>query len=101
VLRERQARIDLLALMDQVPDVSCEPRIEQVIQPWRAILAMGDKVDADLIVVGSHGYHGWDRILGTTAGKVANLAHRNVLVVHDRERPSTPSVGDVESGAPR
>ncbi len=81
---EREARVELLGLMEQVPDVSCEPRIEQAIQPWRAILAAADKVDADLIVLGSHGYHGWDRVLGTTAGKVANLAHRDVLVVHDR-----------------
>ena len=51
----------------------------------------------DLIVLGSHGYHVLDRILGTTAARVANLAHRNVFVVHDRaeralppERPSSP-----------
>ena len=40
---------------------------------------------ADLIVLGSHGYHGLDRLLGTTAGKVVNLARRNVLVVHGRD----------------
>jgi nucleotide-binding universal stress UspA family protein len=85
---EREARAALLALTEQVPDVSCEPRIEQATQPWRAILAMAEELDVDLIVVGSHGYHGWDRVLGTTAGKVANLGHRNVLVVHERARPS-------------
>jgi nucleotide-binding universal stress UspA family protein len=38
--------------------------------------------------VGSHGYHGLDYLLGTNASKVANLAHRDVFVVHDR--PSDP-----------
>jgi len=53
-------------------------------QPWRLILAVSDEIDADLIVVGSHGYQGLDRILGTTAARVANVSHRNVLVVHGR-----------------
>ena len=58
--------------------------IVRVGQPWRTILALADELDVDLIVLGSHGYHGLDRILGTTAARVANLARRNVLVVHDR-----------------
>jgi nucleotide-binding universal stress UspA family protein len=53
-------------------------------QPWRVILETARTEDVDLIVLGSHGYHGWDRVLGTTAAKVANLADRNVLVVHAR-----------------
>jgi len=51
---------------------------------WRTILQVADELDVDLIVIGSHGYHGLDRVLGTTAGKVANSARRSVLVVHDR-----------------
>lgn len=53
-------------------------------QPWRAIVETADRLEVDLIVLGSHGYHGLDRVLGTTSGKVANHAHRNVLIVHDR-----------------
>ena len=53
-------------------------------QPWRVILETARAEDVGLIVLGSHGYHGWDRVLGTTAAKVANLADRNVLVVHAR-----------------
>lgn len=52
-------------------------------QPWRAILAAADRIGADLVVLGSHGYSGWDRVLGTTAAQVANHADRNVLVVHE------------------
>jgi nucleotide-binding universal stress UspA family protein len=44
-------------------------------------------LDADLIVVGSHGYGTVDRLLGTTAAKIVNHAECSVLVV----RPSKPS----------
>jgi universal stress protein F len=69
------------------PGVLADAPIVRVGQSWRAILQVADDLDVDLIVVGSHGYYGLDRVLGTTAGKVANLARRNVLVVH--ERPAT------------
>jgi len=49
--------------------------------PWDGICRAGRSHDADLIVVGSHGYSGLDRVLGTTAAKVVNHADRNVLVV--------------------
>lgn len=52
---------------------------------WREIIDAAAKYDVDLIVVGSHGYHGWDRVLGTTASRVANLADRDVLVVRERK----------------
>jgi nucleotide-binding universal stress UspA family protein len=58
--------------------------IVRIGDPSRLIITVSDEMDADLIVIGSHGYHGLDRILGTTAARVANLAHRNVLVVHER-----------------
>ena len=61
---------------------SLEPPVIGTGQPWRAIVEVADQLQVDLIVIGSHGYHGLDRILGTTAGKVANHAHRNVLIVH-------------------
>ncbi len=51
-------------------------------RPWVEILRKAVEIDADLVVIGSHGYRGWDRLLGTTAGRVVDLADRNVLVVH-------------------
>jgi universal stress protein F len=42
--------------------------------------------DADLIVIGAHGYGGFDRMLGTTAAKIVNHATRAVLVVRDVAR---------------
>ena len=88
---EGAARTQLMALAATAPHVQCDLRIEGASQPWRSILAAADAVDADLIVVGSHGYHGWDHVLGTTAGKVANLAHRSVFVVHERPSEAVPA----------
>jgi nucleotide-binding universal stress UspA family protein len=49
--------------------------------PWDAICAEAKSLNADLIMIGSHGYRGMDRLLGTTAGKVVNHAECSVLVV--------------------
>ena len=50
---------------------------------WDAIVRAAKQQEADLIVVGSHGYGGIDRVLGTTAAKVVNHADRNVLIVRN------------------
>jgi universal stress protein F len=49
--------------------------------PWQAVCAAAKEIQADLIIVGSHGYGGLDRLLGTTAAKVVNHAECSVLVV--------------------
>jgi nucleotide-binding universal stress UspA family protein len=89
-----EATSALEALVRTVPAaLSVSEPIVRVGQPWRFILLVADELNVDLIVLGSHGYHALDRILGTTAGKVANLARRNVLVVHNRvEPPSSASM---------
>jgi len=60
-------------------------RVEQLVTPfataWDGICRFARELDVDLIVIGSHGYGGLDRLLGTTASKVVNHADRNVLVV--------------------
>jgi nucleotide-binding universal stress UspA family protein len=60
------------------------PFLVRIGAPWRVIVDVSEELDVDLIVIGSHGYGGLDLLLGTNAGRVANLAHRNVLVVHTR-----------------
>ncbi len=83
---EREAFDAMRLLVSAEPRASsCLPIVRQGAQAWRAILDVADEVEADLIVLGSHGYHGIDRLLGTTAGRVANMATRNVLVVHEGE----------------
>lgn len=89
----QEAERSLALLSSSSPDVRIAPPIVRHGQPWRVILEVADELDVDLIAMGSHGYHGFDRVLGTTAGMVANLAHRNVLVVHGQiDRASAPSV---------
>jgi nucleotide-binding universal stress UspA family protein len=53
--------------------------------PWEAICDEAREDHANLIIIGSHGYRGIDRILGTTAAKVVNHADRSVLVVRSPE----------------
>lgn len=52
-------------------------------RPAQVIVDLATAIPADLIVVGSHGYYGIDRLLGTTAARVVNHAHCSVLVVRD------------------
>ncbi len=79
---QQAAQKSLADLAAKHPGVTFEAPVVFAGQPWRAIVEKARAMDADLIVIGSHGYRGWDRILGTTAGKVADHADRNVLVVH-------------------
>jgi len=78
----REATTQLRSFAERAPHLRIETSTVESTQPWRAILEAADRVDADLIVLGSHGYQGIDYLLGTNAGKVANLARRNVFVVH-------------------
>jgi nucleotide-binding universal stress UspA family protein len=57
--------------------------------PWQAICEASQRQDVDLVVIGSHGYGGADRLLGTTAAKVVNHADRSVLVVRASDRLAT------------
>ncbi len=53
--------------------------------PWRVICDEAKQMNVDVIAIGSHGYRGLDRLLGTTAAKVVNHADRSVLVVRAPE----------------
>jgi nucleotide-binding universal stress UspA family protein len=78
------ARAELASLVD--PWIA--PKAPPVVghgPPWRAILHAAREHDVDLIVLGSHGYGGLDRALGTTAAQVVHHARRNLLVVHATE----------------
>ena len=55
--------------------------VVEVGTPWSGICTAAKDENADLIVIGSHGYSGLDRVLGTTAAKVVNHAHCGVWVV--------------------
>lgn len=87
----QEASEAIARIVSSVPsrNIVSRPPIVRVGEPWRLIIEVGDDIAADLIVIGSHGYHGLDRILGTTAARVANVAHRNVLVVHEHAEGAT------------
>ena len=85
-----QARAGLRGFMDGAPAVRFGPPIVVEGDPWRRVLEVSRQLDVDLIVMGSHRYHGLDRVLGTVAAKVVNHADRNVLVVHERGPAGAP-----------
>jgi nucleotide-binding universal stress UspA family protein len=84
-----QTRATLHTLMAEAPEVGFGPPIVVAGDPWRCILDVANELEVDLIVVGSHRYHGLDRVLGTVAAKVVNHAERNVLVVHEKRVSSS------------
>ena len=77
----RNAHTELQRLTADVPRGRLDSIVVELATPWDGICGAARKYDVDLIVIGSHGYQGLDRILGTNAGKVANHADRNVLIV--------------------
>lgn len=83
---QRSAQAALDALVTQVPSELRGGCRTSVGTPWQSITSVATQEDADLIVIGSHGYGGIDRVLGTTAAKVVNHADRSVLVVRAPER---------------
>jgi nucleotide-binding universal stress UspA family protein len=77
------ARDDLARGAEQVRPGLVEKTVTDLAIPWDGICRAARECEADLIVIGSHGYSGIDRILGTTAGKVVNHADRSVFVVRN------------------
>jgi hypothetical protein len=64
--------------------------------PWHVICDAARDEGAALVVIGSHGYRGIDRLLGTTASKVVDYAKQSVLLRWascraDRQRRLTSS----------
>ncbi len=53
----------------------------EIATAWDGICHAAIEQQVDLVVLGSHGYSGLDRLLGTTASKVVNHIDRNVFIV--------------------
>jgi universal stress protein F len=83
---ERKAMLDLEHLMAKVPAMLRAGARVATGTAWDAICRAARDEDADLIVIGSHGYGALDRVLGTTAAKIVNHADRSVLVVRAADR---------------
>jgi universal stress protein F len=78
---EREAQKYLDEVAAKLPTGMVDAAVVHIGTPWQGICAVADKHQADLIVIGSHGYSGLDRVIGTTAAKVVNHAKQSVLVV--------------------
>jgi nucleotide-binding universal stress UspA family protein len=77
----QNAHADLQRIAAEIRPALIETFATMFATGWDGICRAAREYDADLIVIGSHGYGGLDRLLGTTASKVVNHADRNVLVV--------------------
>lgn len=59
--------------------------------PWQGLCTIAEGCGADLVVIGSHGYGGLDRVLGTTAARVVNHALCSVFVVRATNLVAPPT----------
>jgi nucleotide-binding universal stress UspA family protein len=51
--------------------------------PWQGILTATEELGADLVIMGTHGRHGFSRLtLGSVAERVVRLSNVPVLTVH-------------------
>jgi universal stress protein F len=75
------AEQDLQALEKTLPAGMVASVQTELAVGWDGICQTAKRLNVDLIVIGSHGYGGLDRILGTTASRVVNHADRSVLVI--------------------
>jgi universal stress protein F len=81
-----QAKAYLDGCMGLLSGLQARTRVD-VGTSWRSICAAAKEEHADLIVIGSHGFGGLDRVMGTTAAKVVNHAECSVLVVREHKSP--------------
>jgi len=84
-LMTNRAKKELSELLANAPPELIEGFYVHIGTPWDVICNEAVSLGCDMIVLGSHGYSGIDRIVGTTAAKVVNHSDRSVLVV--RETP--------------
>ncbi len=78
LIQNGRQSLDALARRLGVPDA------EQVVEigtPKTGIIQTATERDVDLIVLGSHGVHGLELLLGSTANAVLHAAHCDVLAV--------------------
>ena len=80
---ERAARDQLRALAADVPAERLAGLRVTTGTAWQEICRAAREEAADMIVIGSHGYGGIDRLLGTTASRVVNHADCSVLVARE------------------
>jgi universal stress protein F len=85
-LLEDEARRQLTELAHGIPAAVRGPVHVRVGVPWQQVCAVAVELDVDLIIIGAHGYHVIERVLGTTSARVVNHADRTVMVVRSPDQ---------------
>lgn len=83
------ARGQLQRAAETIPDGLVSDVVAERGQPADIVLRACEERNCDLVVIGSHGYSGLDRVVGTTAGKVVNRCNRTVMVVRNSGQPGS------------
>jgi nucleotide-binding universal stress UspA family protein len=85
------AQVERLIASEQVPGVNVEVLVEEGAAVYREILAQADRLRSDLIVIGTHGRTGFERLfLGSTAEKVLRKAPCPVMTVPPQAPDAMP-----------
>jgi nucleotide-binding universal stress UspA family protein len=67
--------LEQLVTTEHVPGVKVESVVAEAYDVYREILAQADRLQANLVVMGTHGRSGFERLfLGSTAEKVLRKA---------------------------
>ena len=76
---------------EEVPGMHVETLVTQAPDTYREILVQADQLQADLIVLGTHGRSGFERLyLGSITEKVLRKAHGAVMTVPPRAPDAMP-----------
>jgi nucleotide-binding universal stress UspA family protein len=82
------------------PPVAVEHRVEEVADPAEAICRVAREAACDLIVMGTHGRRGLERVLmGSVAEQVVRQSPCPVLTVKTPVPGTSPAVSGPEAGA--
>lgn len=77
-----EENIKRMKALEATIDIDCEFHILHG-SPKREIVKIAKKLDCDIIILGSHGRHGIDRFIGSTANGVLQRAHCDVLIIRN------------------
>ncbi|HEB97112.1 MAG TPA: universal stress protein [Sedimenticola thiotaurini] len=79
--RLAEQAVDKLRQLAQDHGISEAKQLVEIGVPKREIVRVAEEIGADLIVIGSHGRHGLQLLLGSTANGVLHQAPCDVLAV--------------------
>jgi nucleotide-binding universal stress UspA family protein len=83
------AQTGLDGMVERYKDVAELSTIVRQGVPWEEVRAVAEEIDADMIVIGTHGRKGLARaLLGSVAEKILRTSTRPVLTIHAGEAKS-------------